>query len=339
MSSAQSSGGTRRGGARIPHAELVQSLASGMVAQLLPLVMDVLKAELEELRRRMRADSPPDDGPEDIANLNIIAGQITAYERRWREKFGEALQRWPDPPAQVSRGAVGLVSDEELQAQLIGQPVIEALERRHGDMLDTIEKRLWSLAAAMGGQVRPDNPFSPRHVVESFLHTFTASDCGPRLRDALLRHCERLAGQRLGEAYDWCNRQLAESGLALASVSDYATLAATTVGARGVADVAKLDVWGADNALAPAQASWRVAREGGEPRRDVLRGDALRHAARSRRDAAGARADGVRDMREEEILAVMSLLQGESAPLEGTDDGYSQAMRAGLSRVDRKSVV
>src|SRR5690606_31352650 len=136
-----------------------------------------------------------------------------------------------------------------------------------------------------------------------------------------------------GEAYDWCNRQLAEAGLALASVSDYATLAATTVGARGVADVAKLDVWGADNALAPAQASWRVAREGREPRRDVLRGGALPPAARTRRDPAGARADGVGDMREEEILAVMSLLQGESAPLEGTDDGCSQAMRAGLSRV------
>lgn len=334
MSSVQSSDGPRKGGARIPHAQLVQSLANGMVAQLLPLVMDVLKAELEEQRRRMRGGSPPDDGPEDIANLNIIAGQITAYERRWRQCFGEPLQAWPDRPTAESRGAVGLVSDEELQAQLIGQPVIEALERRHGDILDTIEKRLWSLAAAMGGQVRPANPFSPRHVVEAFLHTFTASDCSPRLRDALLRHVERLAGERLGEAYAWCNRQLAEAGFALASVSDYATLAATTVGARGVADVAKLDVWGADNAIAPAEASWRHARgDSREPRRDALRGDVLRHAARARREAAGGRAPGVRDLREEEFLAVLSLLQGESAPLQGVQDGYAGAMRAGLSRV------
>ena len=335
MSSVQSSGDPRGGGARIPYAQLVQTLADGMVAQLLPLLVDIIKAELDDLRRRMGGESPPRDGPDDIANLNIIAGQITAYERRWRDRFGQALQRWPDPPAAAALDdAFGLVSDEELQAQLIGQPVIEALERRHGDILDTIEKRLWSLAAALGGQVRPDNPFSPRHVVESFLHTFTAADCGPRLRDALLRHCERLAGARLDEAYAWCNRQLADAGLALASVSDYATLAATTVGARGVADVAKLDVWGADNALAPAEASWRVAC-GAErdPRRDVLRGDVLRHAARTRREGSAVRGEGVRDLREEEFLAVLSLLQGESAPLQDVHRGYARALRAGLSRV------
>src|SRR5690554_4809884 len=280
MSSAQSSDGPR-GGARIPHAQLMQSLEGAMVARLLPLLVEVMQAEQQALRDRMRGDAPPADGPDDIANLNIIAGQITVYERRWRSRFGQPLQNWPDLPAAVVGGPVGLVSEEQLQAQLIGQPVIEALQRRHGDILDTIEKRLWSLAAAMGAQGRPDNPFSPRHVVESFLYAFTASDCGPRLREALLRHCERLAGERLRDAYAWCNRQLADAGFALASVSDYATLAATTVGTRGAADVAKLDVWGADNALAPAEASWRVARGGEQgPRRDALRSDVLRHAAR-----------------------------------------------------------
>src|SRR5690554_750634 len=128
MSSVQSSGGPRSGGARIPHAQLVQSLANGMVAQLLPLLVDIMQAEQDDLRRRMGGESPPDDGPDDIANLNIIAGQITGYERRWRDRFGHALQSWPDPPAAAADDAFGLVSDEELQAQLIGQPVIEALE-------------------------------------------------------------------------------------------------------------------------------------------------------------------------------------------------------------------
>src|SRR5699024_107358 len=137
-------------------------------------------------------------------------------------RFGRALRNWPDPPDQAAADAFGLVSDEELQAQLIGQPVTGALERRHADVLDTIDKRLWSLAAVMGGRVRPENPFSPRHVVDGFLQAFTAADCGQRLRGELLGHCERLAGKRLAEAYAWCNRQLADAGFALASASDYA---------------------------------------------------------------------------------------------------------------------
>lgn len=115
--------------------------------------------------------------------------------------------------------------------------------------------------------------------------------------------------------------------------SDYATLAATTVGGRGVADAAKLDVWGADNALAPTQASWRVARDETGAQRGAIRGDGLRHAARVRREAASPRPPGVRALREEEFNAVLSLLQGEAAPLQDAAGGYAAAMRAGLARV------
>lgn len=183
--------------------------------------------------------------------------------------------------------------------------------------------------------MRPENPFSPRHIVESFLHTFTAADCSQRLRATLLRHCKRLAGERLVAAYAWCNRQLAEAGFALASTSDYATLAATTVSARaGAADVAKLAVWGADNALAPAETSWRTARDEGRPRRQAARrGDALRHAVRMRRERTAEPDGKVRALRTEEFLAVLSLLQGEPAPLQDAARGHAQAMRSGLLRV------
>lgn len=179
--------------------------------------------------------------------------------------------------------------------------------------------------------MRPENPFSPRHIVESFLHTFTAADCSQRLRVALLRHCERRAGERLVEAYAWCNRQLAEAGFALASTSDYATLVATTVSGRaGAADVAKLAVWGADNALAPAETSWRIARDEGRPLRQAARrGEALRHAVRTRREQTAEPDGSVRALRTEEFLAVLSLLQGESAPLQDAARGHAQAMRGG----------
>ncbi|MFZ7096597.1 DUF1631 family protein [Luteimonas dalianensis] len=330
MSGVQTKGGHEHGRAGSPRAELMPSLGSGMLAQLQPLLLATIDAERSGLARRMREDSPPSDGAEDLANLNILAGEITAYERRWRARFSHPLRTWPVPAASVARDAFSLVSDDELQGQLIGQPTIEALERRHADILDTIDKRLWSLAAALGGEVRPDNPFAPRHLVQGFLDTFTPADCGPRLRAALVRRFERLAGEALGEAYAWCNRQLAEAGIALAGTSDYATLAAATVASHPASSAARIQMWGADNALEPARASWRAnpADEGGAG--DAGRGVALRHAMRKRRAATAAgRGDGVRHLRPEEFMAALSLLQG-AAPAPVPGGGYADATRAGL---------
>ena len=333
MSGAQTKGGHEHGRAGSPHAQLVQSLGSGMLAQLQPLLPAVIDAERSALARRMREDPPPPEGAEDLANLNILAGEITAYERRWRARFSHPLRSWPVAAAAVARDAFSLVSDDELQGQLIGQPAIEALERRHADILDTIDKRLWSLAAAMGGEVRPDNPFSPRHLVQGFLDTFSPADCGPRLRAALVRRFERLAGEALGDAYAWCNRQLAEAGVALAGASDYALLAAATVASHGTENAARVQMWGADNAITPAQASWRVNRSDDGHSGDAGRGDALRHAVRKRRTAAaGSRGSGVRDLRPEEFMAALSLLQGGGGPVPRWDGeaGCAEAMRTGL---------
>src|SRR5690606_39420589 len=112
---------------------------------------------------------------EDLANLNIIAGDITVYERRWRVRFDGVLRAWPRPAA-AGQTAFSLVSDVELQGQLIGQPVTEALSHRHADILDALEKRLWTLAAAMGAEQRPDNPSSPRELVDTFLETFSPTE-------------------------------------------------------------------------------------------------------------------------------------------------------------------
>lgn len=313
--------------------QLVQSLGQGMLGSLQPLLPDSIIAERNLLARAVAEGSAPPDAAEDIANLNIIGGSITDYERRWRNRMGRAVQAWPRSAASA-QAAFSLVSDDELQGQLIGQPVIESLDRRHADILDTIEKRLWTLAAEMGAEQRPANPFSPRHLVDCFLETFTPADCGARLRAALLRRFERLAGPRLGEAYESLNRQLAEAGIALAAGNDFAALAATTVsGQRQAPHGAKLQVWGDDNAVAPVRSSWRGAGTNDARLPEAVRGATLRHAARSRREAgAAAVAPGVRSLRSEEFLAVLSLLQVEPAPLQPAGDGHAAAARRALAK-------
>ena len=201
MEVVQSRGGHHEGRGRNAHASLVQSLGQGMLGMLQPLLLASVTAERDRLARAKADGSAPAGAAEDLANLNIIAGDITVYERRWRARFDRILRVWPRPAA-AGQTAFSLVSDVELQGQLIGQPVTEALSHRHADILDALEKRLWTLAAAMGAEQPPDNPFSPRELVDAFLGTFSATECGAGLRAALLRRFERLAGARLGEAYD-----------------------------------------------------------------------------------------------------------------------------------------
>ncbi len=329
----QSRGGQHEARGRDAHAQLVQQLGHGVLGLLQPLLLDSVSAERDRLARAAASGDAPADAAEDIANLNIISGGITGYERRWRDRFSRVLQAWPRPAAS-GQAVFNLVSDEELQGQLIGQPVVESLQRRHADILDTLERRLWTLAAAMGGEQRPDNPFSPQHVVDCFLETITPADCGAGLRARLLRRFELLAGARLGEAYDWCNRQLAEAGIALAGTGDYATLAATTVSGHRQASLgARVPAWGDDNTFAPVRSSWRESGADGSRSPDSIRGATLRHAARLRREQAGAtRPPGVRELRSEEFLAVLSLLQGEPAPLQVTAGGHAAATRAALAK-------
>ena len=329
----QSGGG--QFGARERHglAQLVASLGQGMLGLLQPLLLESITAERNLLMRAIAEGSAPADAAEDLANLNIMGGAITDYERRWRSRFGRPAQAWPRA-AESARAAFSLVSDDELQGQLIGQPAIESLDRRNADVLDTLQKRLWMLAAELGAQQRPDNPFSPRYVVEAFLDTFTPGDCGARLRGSLLRTYGRLAGPRLGEAYDWLNRQLAEAGVALAAGNDFATLAATTVSAqRQAVDAAKLQVWGEDNAVAPVRPGGREAGSHDARHGDAVRGTALRHAARMRRaQQRGPVAPGVRMLGDEEFLAVLSLLQVEPAPLQPAGEGHAAAARRALAK-------
>lgn len=334
MEVVQSRGGHHEGRGRNAHASLVQSLGQGMLGMLQPLLLASVTAERDRLARAKADGSAPAGAAEDLANLNIIAGDITVYERRWRVRFDGVLRAWPRPAA-AGQTAFSLVSDVELQGQLIGQPVTEALSHRHADILDALEKRLWTLAAAMGAEQRPDNPFSPRELVDTFLETVSPTECGAGLRAALLRRFERLAGARLGEAYDWCNRQLAEAGIALAGTSDYAALAVTAVaGQRPAPHAARLQVWGADNALEPVRASWRGAGTDGLRAGESVRGTALRHAARTRRERdAPHRPAGMRELRNEEFLAVLSLLQVESTPLHGAGGtGHAGAAREALAR-------
>ncbi|MCD9047626.1 DUF1631 family protein [Luteimonas sp. MHLX1A] len=281
-------------------------LRRGMCTRLAPLLAEAIAAARRECDGLALQDPPPPGLLEDRTDLLLLTRQSTSYERRWQERFLQGTQGWPHTDGAPAQGdAYALVSDDELQAQLIGEPVIGALERRHADILDTIDRRLYSLAACLGSQSRPGNPFAPRALVQAYLGAVTVHDCNPRVRAAVLRHYERQAGDRLGDLYTWLNSELADAGYAMASGSEEAML----LGSVGIA-TGRDTVWSQGNALAPRASTWRPqAGQPAAPRRtpaDAVRGNLLRERVRRARPA-----DGAREMRAEELLALLSLLQAE----------------------------
>lgn len=317
----QGAGRITGGSGSLPPGQLLDALKREFTAKLMPLIAECQAATEVELRRSLAAQAASNPSGDILTNLAILRREAVRYERRWLQHIGEAFEGWPHRAEKAVRfDAYTLVSDDELQAQLIGQPVVEALERRFADVLGIIDSRLWSLAAGLGGKSRPPNPFAPRVLVEGLLSTFPIEECDPELRQQLLRHYERLCGGRLNPVYADINVQLAQAGHAMSGTSDYASLVSQpTVGAQGQGPERNA-AWGDGNALQPAESTWRDrGREGADPGVEAQRGNALKRWMRERRAESGTSGSGEdagnrRTLSSEEFLSVLSLQQGSETP-------------------------
>lgn len=290
-------------------ARQLEALHQGFRSRLQPLLAGTREAAEAQLRR-LAAGAADDELAEALANAVVLQHDANRHQRSWEQHLAAGFAGWPAPPdAAAFARDLGLVSDGELHAQLIGQPAIEALERRFADVLGIIDGRLWSMAAALGGHARPANPFAPRAVIGAFLDTFSATECDRILRAALLRQYERLCAPCLLEAYAWLNTALAEGGHALDGASGGAALVSQPVAGKG-----GQAAWAGHDALEPRSSSWRAAPglaatvDRGSGRRGILRD-------RLRRQRGGEGGDtGARDFSEQEFSSVLSLLQGNETP-------------------------
>lgn len=324
---------------------LLETLKRGVSGQVLPMLATLQEAAHKDISAQIQGEHSA-SLQDDLVNLGILRNHALMYERRWQQALAQAFEGWPRPAQPVaSHDAFELVSETELWSQLVGQPVIDTLDRRFEQILTTIDSRLSSLSAAMGGQGRPLNPVAPRVLVEGLLQVFPANECNPGLRSLMLRHFEQLAGENLGGVYHWLNKELSEAGVPMSRASDYATLIASSNHVALDHDVARKEVWSSDNAVPQVKPTWRGANTSGRvvaaPRDplDAVRGNALRSSVRALRASQQVN-DGQhrRILRDEEFLVVLSLLQADGAvespaPGEGIGAMLGRQLTQGASRL------
>ncbi|MDH5833159.1 DUF1631 family protein [Luteimonas kalidii] len=290
-------------------AEVLGGLRAGVVARVMPWMRDALAAALQDLDARAEANPPSPPLVEDRADVSLLLREVLVYEERWQQQIDILLEGWPRMKA-IGGGPLTLMAEDDLRAQLVGAPVIDALEHRFRNIVDLVDRRLYTLAARMGGESHPRNPFAPRAVAETFLRAFTALDSSVRVHALVLRHFAKLASDRLAAVYQWCNGYLADAGCELSSGHEGAFL----------------------TGLPPAA----NARAGpGTPGQAAAAPDRLRSrlAGRRKDPAEGA----PRRIRDEEMESLLSLLQSErGAGLDASPDGAqptSARLRAGLDRI------
>jgi hypothetical protein len=300
------------GDGRLPPAQVMDLLRNGLVARLMPLMRDALDAALRELDGRASANPPSPSLIEDRTDIGLLLREVLAYEKRWQEQIDAMLRGWP-ALAGARRGGFELMAESDLQVQLVGAPVIDALERRFEDAIDLIDRRLYTVAACMGARERPRNPFAPRSLAESFLRAFTVLDSSARVHALVLKHFSRLAAERLGAVYQWCNSVLAEARYELSS------------GNEGVL------VPG----LAPELAQGRGAgpRTGGQAGAEQDALDGLRSRLVRLRGPTRTAGDA-RDMRDDELRSVLALLQSEREPVDAGHGagGTAEGLRLRIER-------
>ncbi len=279
---ASASGGTR----------WVEAFRIEALGALLPLLGETLQLTAKTL------DHDAGAGGSLATDLSVLRANLIGYEQRWQRELEEGFQDWPRA-ATPQPSSLTLLSNDELTSQLIGEPTIEALERRFQDPVDHVSSRLHTLSAELGQSTRPSNPVAPRQLVDALLRTLPASECVPELRAALLSQFERVCTVRLADFYARINVQLAESGYALQSGGPTAFPPMTAHAALDAQQAQQSAGW---RSRATERASAGMA--------DSERGRALQRWAAGKLGARAAR-EGARQLQDGEFLAVVSLLQAD----------------------------
>lgn len=146
------------------------------------------------------------------AALWVLRQHHAAHLMRFRQQVAEGFDEFRlVRDAEAEEAPLGLIDESQIDMHLAGQSLAEALDKRHGAVLHSIEERLRVLARVLGIKP-PGNPVSPARLAAAFVETLSDEQVPETLRSLLFRHYERALDEVLEEIYGAVDVRLAQAG-------------------------------------------------------------------------------------------------------------------------------
>ncbi|MFP7723498.1 DUF1631 family protein [Lysobacter sp. A3-1-A15] len=154
---------------------------------------------------------------EDLGSLRLLRQQNATLAMRFRQQLGQGFDDFRGLRVR-NRGELplGLIDDEQLEFQLQGQRLSEALQGRYQRPLEMLRGRLTTLSAALGTTCEM-NPIGPDRLAAAFVETFREAEPSASVRSLMFRQYEQDLAMLLGDFYGRINTLLASAGYGVAS--------------------------------------------------------------------------------------------------------------------------
>src|SRR5690606_3041350 len=133
------------------------------------------------------------------AALWVLRQHHAAHLMRFRQQVAEGFEQF-----RLVRGGgeeaapLGLIDESQIDMHLAGQSLAEALDKRHGVVLHSIDERLRVLSRVLGIDP-PGHPVSPARLDAAFVETVWEEHVPEGLRGVLSGRCEGALGEVVGE--------------------------------------------------------------------------------------------------------------------------------------------
>lgn len=135
---------------------------------------------------------------------------LETYRRRIEQNFERWLQA--KPSLGVDARSMSLMSESQLQMQLLAQAVGDDLMGQVGAALASLEGRMGNLSVALGASELVHSPLQPSAIVHAFVTSFRSDDLSVDLRTMVFHHYERRLVPALSFLYARFNSRLADAG-------------------------------------------------------------------------------------------------------------------------------
>ena len=150
----------------------------------------------------------------DCEAASAVRERADRFLSGYRERIERNFDRWVRMEiAVVDTRALSLMSENQLQMQLMAQSMSAELMRQVGGGFEALDGRMTNLALSLGATQRMPGPLRPAAIIDAFISSFRSDDLSHDLRSLVFRHYEKRLMPTLSFLYARLNSLLAEAGL------------------------------------------------------------------------------------------------------------------------------